>query len=115
MGISTLSIRMLAEPLRTLAQASIGAAYMGIGTPLDFPSRLVFIQDLTDATLVFSLDGVNDHFVLPSMSNFVFDVTTNTPQTLGCYIGAGTRFYVKELGLPSTGSVYLSSFYGSNN
>jgi hypothetical protein len=115
MGISTLSIRMVAEPLRTLAQASISGAYMGIGTPLEFPSRLLFVQNLTDATLVFSLDGIEDHFILPSMSNFVFDVTTNTPQTLGCYISVGTRIYVKELGLPSTGSVYVSSFYGSNN
>ena len=113
MAISTLSVRMLAEPIRTLAQASIGAAYMGIGTPLEFPSRLLLIQNLTDALLSFSLDGIEDHFVLPANSNFVFDVTTNTPQTLGIYFSVGTRIYVKEIGLPSTGSVYLSTFYGS--
>lgn len=115
MGISTLSIRMLAEPLRTLGFASISGTYMGIGTPLAFPSRLFFVQNLTDALLSFSLDGVDDHFVLPPNSNFVFDVTTNTPQTLGCYISVGTRLYVKEIGVPASGSVYVSSFYGSNN
>lgn len=115
MGISTLSVRMLAEPLRSLAFGSISNAYMGIGTPFEFPSRLVFIQNLTDATLVFSLDGVHDHFVLPASSNFVFDITTNQPQTLGIYIAVGTRFYVKEIGIPNSGTVYVSTFYGSNN
>ena len=115
MGISTLSVRMLAEPIRTLAQGSISGTYMGIGTPLQFPSRLLFIQNLTDALLSFSFNGIDDHFILPENSNFVFDITTNTPQTLGVYISAGTRIYVKEIGLPSTGSVYVSSFYGSNN
>lgn len=113
MGISTLSVRMLAEPIRSLAAGSIIGTYMGIGTALEFPARLIFIQNLTNATLMFSIDGVNDHFVLPENSNFVFDITTNQPQSLGIYIGAGTRFYVKEIGLPSTGTVYVSSFYGS--
>jgi len=113
MSISTLSIRMVAEPQRILAAASISGAYMGIGTPLEYPTRLLWVLNLTNALLQFSLDGINDHFVLPTQSNFVFDVTTNTPQTLGCYIGVGTRFYVKEIGLPSTGNVYISSFYGA--
>src|ERR1700679_3046545 len=103
MGISTLSVRMLAEPLRSLAFGSISGAYMGIGTPLEFPARLFFIQNLTDAQLLFSFDGITDHFTLPASSNFVFDITTNQPQTLGIYFSVGTRLYVKELGIPSTG------------
>ena len=114
MGISTLSVRMLAEPIRTLASGSISGAYMGIGTPLVYPSRLLFIQNLTDAQLMFSVDGVNDHFTLPAASNFVFDITTNQQHESGIYFSVGTRFYVKEVGAPSTGSVYVSTFYGSN-
>lgn len=114
MGISTLSVRMLAEPIRSLTAGSISGAYMGIGTPLVFPSRLLFIQNLTDAQLMFSVDGVHDHFTLPATSNFVFDITTNQQQESGIYFSVGTRFYVKQVGLPSTGSVYVSTFYGSN-
>lgn len=114
MGISTLSVRMLAEPLRSLAFGSISGAYMGIGTPLVFPSRLLFIQNLTDAQLLFSFDGVNDHFTLPASSNFVFDITTNQQHEAGIYFSVGTRIYVKEVGLPSMGNVYVSTFYGSN-
>lgn len=114
MGISTLSVRMLAETIRSLGFASISNAYMGIGTPLVYPSRLLFIQNLTDAQLMFSVDGVNDHFTLPGSSNFVFDITTNQQQESGIYFSVGTRFYVKEVGIPSSGTVYISSFYGSN-
>lgn len=114
MGISTLSVRMLAEPIRTINFSSLSGAYMGIGTALEFPARLVFIENLTNAQLMFSLDGVNDHFTLPAFSNFVFDITTNQQQESGMYISAGTRFYVKEVGTPNQGNVYVSSFYGSN-
>lgn len=113
MAISTLAVRMLGEPIRSIDQATIGPAYMGIGTPLVYPSRLLFIQNLTDAQLMFSLDGVNDNFTLPAASNFVFDITTNQQQTMGIYFATGTRIYVKEVGVPSSGSVYVSSFYGS--
>jgi hypothetical protein len=115
MAISTLSVRMLAEPQRVLNFSAISPAYMGIGTPLDHPARLLWVLNLTDALLQFSIDGIDDHFPLPAQSNFVFDITTNTPQTLGCYLGVGTRFYVKEIGVPSSGNVYIVSFYGSTN
>lgn len=113
MAISTLSVRMLLEPLRSLAFGSIGAAYMGIGTPLDNPSRLLIIQNLTDATLIFSINGVDDHLILPSQSNIVLDVTTNQSQTQGTYFSVGTRVYVKRFGIPTSGSVYVSTLYGS--
>ena len=114
MGISTLSVRMLCEPLRSLIYTSLSGTYMGIGTPLVYPSRLLFIQNLTNALVAFSFDGITDHFVLPADSNFVFDITTNQEQESGIYFSAGTRIYVKEIGSPSTGTVYISSFYGSN-
>lgn len=111
----SLAIRMLAEPIRSLAAASIGAAYMGIGTALEFPSRLVYIINLTDAQLMFSIDGINDHFTLPEGGFLLLDVSTNQSHTQGFYISIGQRFYVKEVGTPTTGSVYVSTFYGANS
>lgn len=111
----TLAIRLLAEPIRSLAAASIGAAYMGIGTGLDNPSRIIYVQNLTDAQVMFSLDGINDHFTLPTSGFLLLDITTNKSLPQGCYISQGQRIYVKEVGTPTTGSVYVSSFYGSNS
>lgn len=113
MSQSTLSVRMLAETIRTLAYGSISGAYMGIGTGFSNPCRLLLIQNLTDAQLMFSFDGVNDHLTLPASSNIVLDVTTNQSLTQGNYWAVGTRIYVKEIGTPSLGAVYVSTFYGS--
>ena len=110
----SLAIRLLPEPIRSLAAASIGAGYMGIGTAFTNPSRILKVDNLTDVTLMFSMDGVNDHFVLPSNGFLLIDITANNTVSVGCFIASGTRIYVKEVGVPTTGSVYVSTFYGAN-
>lgn len=111
----TLAIRLLAEPVRSLIYSSISGAYMGIGTALDDPSRILFVQNLTDETLMFSLDGVNDHFPLPANGFLLLDITANRTLPQGCFISQGQRIYVKEIGTPTTGNVYVSTFYGANS
>ena len=107
-----LGIKLLPETLRSLAYTSIGASYMGIGTALTQPARIIQIQNLTDASLLFSFDGISDHLLLPFNGFILLDVTTNKIEERGFFIAEGTRIYVKESGTPSTGSVYVSSFYG---
>lgn len=112
----SLAISLLAETQRSLAAATIaaaGAAYTGIGTSLADPSRVLFVQNLTDALLQFSLDGVNPHFPLPSNGFLLVDITANRTLPQGCFVAQGTRIYVTEIGTPTTGSVYVSTFYGS--
>jgi len=109
----SLSIRFVPEALRSIAFGSIGAAYMGVGTAFDNPVRILFIQNLTDAGLTFSFDGVNDHFVLPDNGFLLLDVSANKTNERGFFVAEGQRIYVKELGTPTTGSVYLSAFYGT--
>ena len=111
--MSNLAIRLTPEPIRSLAYTSIGAGYMGIGTALSNPSRILLIQNLTDVQLLFSFDGINDHIMLPSDGFLLLDVTANKTNNGGAsYIGEGVRIYVKEVGTPSMGGVYVSSFYG---
>lgn len=110
-----IAIRMLAEPVRSLAAASIGATYMGVGTAFDHPTRILLVQNLTDQSVMFSLDGIDDHFALPANGFLLLDVTTNQTLSQGCYFSAGTRVYVKEIGNPTTGSVYVSVFYGKDD
>lgn len=103
------AVVLRADAVRTLAAASVLAGYTAIGTPLDSPGRIYFIQNLTDALLMFSYDGVNDHFPLPSNGFKIEDVCANQISGApGFFIAVGTQFYVKQVGVPTTGSVYLS-------
>lgn len=109
------SIRLVSEPVRSLAFGSIGAAYMGIGTAFDNPVRILVIQNLTDASLMFSFDGVEDTIPLARDGYILLDVSSNKNREHGLYIGEGTRIYVKEIGTPTAGSAYVSVFYGYND
>jgi len=107
------AIRLVPESVRSLAFGSIGAGYTGIGTAIVNPVRMFHIQNLTDVTLMFSYDGVNDHFPLPPNGFLLLDITANKSRDHGFYLAEGTRVYVKEVGTPTSGSVYLTVYYGS--
>jgi len=111
----SLAIRLVPETAKTLAFGSIGAAYMGVGTAFTKPIRILMIQNLTDESLMFSFDGINDHVPLPRDGYILLDITANKAIEHGYYIAEGTRIYVKEIGTPTTGSVYVTAFYGANN
>lgn len=114
--MAMLSIKMLAEPVRTIAFGAIGPAYMGIGTAFNHPVRVIFVQNLTDQLMMFSFDGVNDHFPLPSGGYMILDITANKTEAGGFFFADDTRMYVRDLGiLPTLGGIYLTVFYGSNN
>jgi len=107
------AIKLAVEPVRSLAFGSIGAGYTGVGTVFSNPARILHIQNLTDVLLMFSYDGVLDHFPLATNSYLLLDVTANKSSEQGCYIPEGTRLYVKQDGVPSSGSVYATVYYGS--
>lgn len=107
------AIRAEYEPIRSLGFASITANYMGIGTEFDNPARIIRVQNLTDALLWISTDGINDHEILAPNSFLLIDVNTNKSREHGYYFPEGTRFYVKQNAVPTEGSVYVSVIYGS--
>lgn len=110
---ANLPIRFKADTLRSIAAASVGASYMPIGTAMTHPIRQFKVDNLTDALLVFSFDAINDHFVVPSNGFFLDDITSNKSGVSGgFYLAQGDRLYVKQLGIPTTGSVYFATFYG---
>ena len=103
-----IEVKVRIETLRSLAFGSIGAAYMGVGTAISHPARMVLIQNLTDQNVLFSIDGVNDHFPMSAYSALVLDVATNKTITDGFFFEKGTRFYVKQTtGAASSGAVYI--------
>jgi hypothetical protein len=109
-----LAVRFKPEALRSLAFGSIGAGYSAIGTALSNPVRVFLLQNLTDETLMFSFGGATDHVVLSAGGYLLIDVTANKSLSHGFYIAQGEQVYVKQVGAPSSGSVYLSVFYGDD-
>jgi len=107
-------VRAIFEPLRSLAFGSIGASYTAIGTALLGPARIFKIDNLTNAALLFSIDGATDHTIVPANGFLLVDVATNKEDTQGFEIATGTTFYVKESGVPTDGSVYVTVIKGYN-
>lgn len=112
--MGSLSIRLRADDLRSLGFASITPTYTAIGSPMSFPIRIFHLQNLTDETLMFSFDGIDDHLVLPASGFILLDITGNKTREQGFFLAEGDTIYVKELGNPTSGSVYLTTFYGSD-
>lgn len=101
-----------AEAQRSLAFGATGANYVAIGTPMAHPINIFIVQNLTDATMQFSFDGTIDHFVLPANGMWVSDNVTNRQETnTAFFLGKGTSFYVKRIGTPTTGSLYVTVLY----
>lgn len=108
-----LSQRLTFEPLRTLAAASVTGTYTAIGSALQNPTRILYIGNLTDATLLFSVDGVHDHVELPTSGFILLDAAANQTHNQGAFFPAGMTVYVKESGTPTTGSANVSTVYAT--
>lgn len=112
MASANLSVRLAAEPLRSLAFGAIGAGYMGIGTAFANPIRIIHVTNTTDVVLTYSFDGVTDHFIVAPSGFILLDVMMNSSASGGAWnIAQGTRVYVK--GAPTEGNTYLAVFYGA--
>jgi hypothetical protein len=110
--MSQLATRLLLEPVRSLAFGSIVAGYTGVGTAISNPARMLYIANLTDASLMFSFDGINDHFPLVTNGYMILDISANKTLSGHFYLAEGDRLYVKRIGVPGSGSVYFTVFYG---
>jgi len=109
----SISVKFKAETCRELAHGSIVAGYTAIGTALTHAARLLIVQNLTDAALYFSFDGINNHFPLGSTSHLVVDISANKTIESGFFMAEGDKLYVKQIGAPTAGSVYFTVFYGA--
>lgn len=101
--------RFRSETMRSIAFGSIGASYTIIGSAFNHPVSKLFIQNLTDVDLLFSHDGTNNSFLLPTEGMYVLDITFDGNNSVS--IPQGDALYVKQSGVPSTGGVYLTVYY----
>lgn len=109
----SIALRADFEEVRRVAFGDIGALFTGIGSKLAHPARMVVINNLTDATLNISTNGVVDHLDIPASASIVFDLTANKTEVENFAFAKEMRFYVKHLGVaPTLGSLSLSVIYG---
>ena len=79
-----LAIKILPETVRTVTAASLAGSpgtYLAIGganSALINPARIMLIWNLTDVLLMFSFDGINDHFPIPTNGYVLIDVASNS-------------------------------------
>lgn len=109
------AVRIRFENLRSLGFAGIGAAYAPVGTPFANPIRLLKVNNLTNANLLVSFNGIDDQDVVAANSAYVFDFGVNKSDMAGLLEQpAQTRFYVKsETSDPTMGTLYVTTIYAS--
>jgi hypothetical protein len=105
---SITALRFQPEPIRSVLWSGTGAGYVPIGGPLVKPVRIIDIQNLTDAAMMFSFDFTDDHFALPANGYKILDIKAND-----LYVAEYTKIYVKRIGVPTASSVYVSVIYGA--
>ena len=110
------SIRLISDEIQSIAAGTIGLAYMGIGPAFAESARILVVQNLTDGILMFSFNGIDDHFSLPQHTQFLLSITQNDQKnTEYLALPAGSRLFVKEIVNPATGTVYVTQFRGIND
>jgi hypothetical protein len=105
------------DELRTVAYTSVTGSYTAVGTPFDFPCRIICFTNTTDKDMLFSMDGSTDQLIVPAGSFKLFDVTTNhkpVNQDDFCF-SMGTQWYVKYAAAPGSGAVYIEVVYAQPN
>jgi hypothetical protein len=101
------------ETLRTLDSSTMSSSstYYTIGTPLKFPSYKIKIVNNSNQLITISIDGINDHDVLPATSFTLYDETQAQFSSCNCpALPAGTQVYAKA-GAAGTGLIYVVSQY----
>jgi len=111
--------RMGYEPERALAYGGIGASYTAtgrIGAAFTHPIREITIQNNTNATVSFSLDGVNTFITLQAGIAITLDICANkTVDIQGLAAPMGWGFYAQYYtAAPTSGDgVFMSVVYGA--
>jgi hypothetical protein len=102
------------DTLRTAAFGAIGAAYAAVGTATTRPTRLIHISNGTDAGVLISFDGVNDHIFVPANGFTLYDLTANKVRDDGAFLRQGLTISARRaVGAPTSGTLYIGLIGGA--
>jgi hypothetical protein len=105
-GLATWGAALAPLDQRSVAAASIGSSYTLIGAKFGRGVVQLIISGNLDQAVQISFDGVTDHIpFFNGQSPLVLDFRSCNGALQG-YQGV----YVKEIGNPTTGSLYVSAF-----
>lgn len=93
------------DTMRVFDSSTLTGSYQKLGSAFTHAASIVKIVNNSTVLVTVSIDGVNDHDVLPANSFFLYDETSNSPHTENTYLRAGTQFYLK--GSAGSGNIYL--------
>ena len=88
-----------------IAYGSITSDYQLVGDLFGEPCLQLIVVSTMDDTVQFSWDGVNDAFPVVAKATIIIDVGSN-----GLAESANQGAYVKLIGSPSTGGLYIGGF-----
>lgn len=108
--MSSLSVRVFYEALRSINSATFTGNYQALGTPLTRNPFLIKMVNASTVPVTVSIDGVTDHDICPAGTFFLYDETANASREGGLTVAKGTQIYVK--GAAGVGLVYLVAQYG---
>lgn len=91
----------------TVAAASITNTYSSVGS-FSSPVELMIIISTLDQPVQLSFDGTNDHIAVPAGSTVPVFMELNFKTNR--MVMPGSPVMVKEIGNPTTGSIYVSAF-----
>lgn len=111
-------LKFAIDSIRSLIWSSISGVYFKIANVATAnPARLLCFTNTTDATLFISIDGVNDHIVLPPNSFRLLDIMTNhyAPGNAPMQLPSMTFFWARTApgsANPTKGFVYAEVYFG---
>jgi len=106
--------KVQAVPLASLAGAGITGTYQLVSATFPTtPVKQLLLYNGTNQLLTFSLDGTDDHLVVPASATMILDFESNGsnsyPGQRPWRLAKGQPVFVK--GAAGTGSVYLMGLY----
>lgn len=106
--------RAFFDEIRTLAFGGISGTYAFVGTASAYAIRGVCFTNDTQGSVMFTDDVTKDKIFVKSGGFKLWDIQSNiNPQFDDKFVlPIGTRFSVKQLAAPVSGSVYVEFLYG---
>jgi hypothetical protein len=89
---------------KVMAAASVGVTYSLVGTTFGAGVINLLIVSTLDQPVQISLDGTTDFIPIPAGATLIIDLKSNYVA-----LGGWRGVYVKEIGNPTTGSLYVGA------
>jgi hypothetical protein len=111
----TSSVRVRYDIMQSINSLDITNDFQSVGLPFANPVRILKVTNLTNENMLISLNGIDNHDIVPANSFFLYDYASNKANAAGLLEQPqGDRIYVAaESTLPSIGNVYVTSVYAS--